>query len=176
MGEERSRMEKEERAKLGADAWKTRMKAVMEGASSGEVAEGQCIRGCGREVQPGMTPQGRPFKTCCRGCAMGFGHDLTCGKVDASKLGAGMCTNGCGRKVNEGTHPSGRPYTTCCRSCAKGFHDVWCGNSAAMTNLAPGMCKMGCGRAVAEGTGGRKFDTCCRGCATGKGHSKGCKG
>jgi hypothetical protein len=179
MDEERKRMEMEEKAKLGADAWKERMKAVMDAASGdpADVPEGQCFKGCGRPVQGGTTPSGKPYKTCCRGCAMGFGHDLTCGKLDVSKLAAGLCSNGCGLPVNKGTHPSGKPFTTCCRGCAKGQHDRWCGGSpdTNMSNMAPGLCKMGCGRKVAEG-GGRKFDTCCRGCATGKEHSKNCKG
>jgi hypothetical protein len=177
MDEERSRMEREEKQKLGQDAWKERMKALMQKVPDVEVPEGMCCKGCGREVAPGTQPgTGKPWRTCCRGCAMGFGHDLQCGKIDSSKLGPGLCSNGCGRQVNPGRHPSGKPYSTCCKGCLSGTHDPWCGKSD--TNAGPpavGMCKMGCGRPVAVGTGGRKFDTCCRGCATGKEHSKTCK-
>eukprot|EP00931_Biecheleriopsis_adriatica_P103967 TRINITY_DN78736_c0_g1_i1.p1 TRINITY_DN78736_c0_g1~~TRINITY_DN78736_c0_g1_i1.p1 ORF type:complete len:1016 (-),score=228.78 TRINITY_DN78736_c0_g1_i1:65-3112(-) len=150
------------------------------------VSGGFCSQGCGRPVAPGRTRKGNPFTTCCKGCAMGFGHDLTCG---AATHGEGMCRHGCGRPVNPGTTISGRPYDTCCRGCVTGTHDFTCGQLTNMTNdfsnnvcspcspaVEPGMCRMGCGRKAAVGAGGRKFDTCCRGCALGYGHSKVCKG
>eukprot|EP00927_Polykrikos_kofoidii_P062891 TRINITY_DN57695_c0_g1_i1.p1 TRINITY_DN57695_c0_g1~~TRINITY_DN57695_c0_g1_i1.p1 ORF type:complete len:663 (+),score=122.06 TRINITY_DN57695_c0_g1_i1:91-2079(+) len=173
MDQERARMEKEEKAKLGAEAWKERLKGLMEKGvpDAKNVPEGHCRKGCGRLVAPGKTQKGRPFTTCCRGCVMGFGHDLHCGNVDANKLGPGLCSNGCGRKVNPGTTAAGRKYDTCCRGCKRGEHDINCGNEA----LVAGMCRMGCGRKVAVSTDGkRKFDTCCRGCASGLGHSKTC--
>eukprot|EP00971_Amphidinium_carterae_P200554 3979741-Amphidinium_carterae.1 len=43
-------------------------------------------RGCGRKVAPGVTAKGKPYKTCCRGCVMGFGHDLHCGNIDPSMV------------------------------------------------------------------------------------------
>lgn len=174
MDEERKRMEKEEMHKMGADAWKKKLQDVMAKVPDAkDVPEGHCCKGCGREVAPGVTGTGKPFKTCCRGCAMGFGHDLTCGNISAAAVGPGMCTNGCGKKVNPGKHPSGRSFTTCCRGCAKGTHDRFCGVEITDTNIVPGQCKMGCGRKVAESKG-KKFDTCCRGCAVGKDHSLGC--
>jgi len=175
MDEERGRMEAEEKHKLGADAWKSRLQDIMSKVPDAkDVPEGFCRKGCCRKVAPGSTGAGRAFTTCCRGCAMGFGHDLNCGNIDAEKMGPGMCTNGCGLKVNPGKHPSGRSFTTCCRSCAKGYHDAMCGKELNASNMGAGLCKMGCGRAVAVGAGGRKFDTCCRGCGTGKEHSAGC--
>lgn len=177
MDEERKRMEKEEKHKLGADAWKQKMKDIeAKVPDAKDVPEGYCCKGCGRPVAPGTTAGGKPFKTCCRGCAMGFGHDINCGNIDPSAVGPGMCANGCGRKVNEGKHVSGRQYTTCCRGCARGKHDPWCGKAGEteLTNIQPGMCKMNCGRKVAESKGGRKFDTCCRGCAKGKAHTADC--
>ena len=39
------------------------------------------LQGCGRQVAPGTTKRGKPFDTCCRGCVMGFGHDMTCGHL-----------------------------------------------------------------------------------------------
>merc|ERR1712007_221007 len=97
-------MEKEEKPKLGADAWKQRLKKLEEGdelaKDAKDVPKGFCRKGCGRKVAPGTTAKGNPFRTCCRGCVMGFGHDLHCGNIDPAKVGPGMCKNGCGRKIN----------------------------------------------------------------------------
>jgi len=176
MDEERARMAAEEKQKLGAEAWKERLAALTSKVPDVKgVPEGYCRKGCGRPIAPGVTSAGKTWKTCCRGCAMGFGHDLQCGHKDPSTLGPGMCNNGCGRKVNPGTHLSGRPYTTCCRSCTRdGTHDAWCGQAEINVEIKPGMCRMGCGRKVAAAKDGRKFDTCCRGCACGRGHSATC--
>jgi len=176
MDAERQRMASEEKKRLGADAWKERVAALMSKVPDAkDVPEGYCRKGCGRQVAPGTTSAGKKWTTCCRGCAMGFGHDLNCGNVDPALLAPGMCANGCGRKVNPGKHLSGRAFSTCCRGCATGTHDHWCGNPDA-TNIViePGMCRMGCGRKVAAAKDGRKFDTCCRGCACGKAHSDNC--
>eukprot|EP00933_Yihiella_yeosuensis_P034602 TRINITY_DN28082_c0_g1_i1.p1 TRINITY_DN28082_c0_g1~~TRINITY_DN28082_c0_g1_i1.p1 ORF type:complete len:618 (-),score=133.68 TRINITY_DN28082_c0_g1_i1:115-1968(-) len=177
MDEEQDRMRKEEISKLGADAWQERLKRLQESEEAGEieVQEGYCKQGCGRPVAPGLTSNGRPFKTCCRGCILGFGHDLRCGQIDASKVGEGLCKYGCGREVSKGTDSKGRKRDTCCRGCALGFdHDPNCGKEA------DGRCKWGCGRPVAEGTtrSGRGYDTCCRECGASKGggkHSPNCK-
>eukprot|EP00439_Symbiodinium_sp_Y106_P082774 s138_g22.t1 len=48
-----------------------------------------CKIGCGRQVAPGVTRHGKPFDTCCRGCALGAGHDDLCGKIHPSKEGTG---------------------------------------------------------------------------------------
>merc|ERR1719311_160580 len=37
-----------------------------------------CKVACGRKAAPGKTRRGKPFDTCCKGCIMGFGHDLEC--------------------------------------------------------------------------------------------------
>eukprot|EP00435_Cladocopium_sp_Y103_P064341 s255_g26.t1 len=167
---ERERMQKEERAKLGAGAWEERLAALMEKGIP------DAPGGCGRPVAPGTTKRGKAFDTCCRGCVMGFGHDMTCGNIDPALLGPGKCKHGCGRPVNPGRHPSGRSYDTCCRGCSSGHHDATCGEAEDVSEEAvkPGLCKMRCGRAVAKAKDGRRFDTCCRGCATGTGHSKTC--
>lgn len=48
-------------------------------------------QGCGRQVAPGTTKRGKPFDTCCRGCVMGFGHDMTCGHLaGTSPLNGGV--------------------------------------------------------------------------------------
>jgi len=166
MDEERKRMEKEDQAKLGEAAWKEKLKRVMDvGVPDVQgVPEGFCQKGCGRKVQPGRTINGNPFKTCCRGCALGFGHDLACGNVDPKLCQPGMCLNGCGRMVNPGRTRAGRPFMTCCRSCASGSHDASCGSAPTVS-----LCKFGCGRRVAEPSGGRRFDTCCAKCAKTKG-------
>lgn len=178
MDEERKRMEDEEQAKLGEGAWKEKLKAIMEkGAPDVRgVPKGFCRKGCGRKVQPGQTARGNPFTTCCRGCALGFGHDLTCNNVDPELVKPGMCLNGCGRPVNKGKTPAGRPFTTCCRGCSRGQHDPICGQES---NVSPNMCKMACGRKVAPSVpGGRRFDTCCAQCAKtgGKEHDGKCAG
>jgi len=178
MDEERKRMEKEEKSKLGEGAWKERLQAIMDKVPDAkDVPPGYCRKGCGRPVHPGERSGGKKWTTCCRGCAMGFGHDMNCGNIDPKLVGPGMCMNGCGREVNPGTTDTGRKFLTCCRSCNKGFHDKWCGaKEEDVSNIEVGMCKMGCGRKVAESKDGkRKFDTCCRGCATGKEHTKWCK-
>jgi len=176
MDQEQKRMQGEEMQKLGEEAWKERMARLMEDpVHAADIPEGFCRKGCGRKVRPGKTPKGNPYSTCCRGCALGFGHSLNCGNVDPAKLEPGMCKNGCGRTVHTGTNPSGRPFDTCCRGCGTtGKHDANCGMEV-LTN-EEGKCQMGCGRPVAVGTGGRTFTTCCRGCAcqTGK-HSATCR-
>lgn len=37
-----------------------------------------CQKGCGYKVAPGADRWGRPYDTCCRGCAMNAGHDIHC--------------------------------------------------------------------------------------------------
>mmetsp|Transcript_43844 Transcript_43844/g.103674 ORF Transcript_43844/g.103674 Transcript_43844/m.103674 type:complete len:722 (+) Transcript_43844:65-2230(+) len=197
MDEEQERMKREEKQKLGEDAWKERLQAIMEKGvpDAKDVPEGFCRTGCGRQVAPGLTAKGKPFKTCCRGCVMGFGHDLHCGNIDPSMVGPGKCRNGCGRPVNPGLTPAGRKFDTCCRDCIRGFHSATCGQTAAVCPTVPAvagggddepgrltsapsasrMCKKGCGRPVAPPQGARKFDTCCRGCGLGKGHDATCK-
>jgi len=178
MDEERKRMAEEEKALLGEDAWKEKLKMIMEkGAPDVKgVPVGFCRKGCCRKVQPGATGRGNPFTTCCRGCALGFGHDMTCNNIDPELVKPGMCLNGCGRPVNHESTPAGRPFTTCCRGCARGTHDPSCGQDAA--NFVPGTCKMGCGHRVAEAAGGRKFNTCCPKCpkTEGKEHNANCLG
>ncbi|CAK8987373.1 Calcium-dependent protein kinase 3 (Calcium-dependent protein kinase isoform CDPK6) (AtCDPK6), partial [Durusdinium trenchii] len=162
--EERRRMEREERAKLGATAWEERLQALMEKGTPDipGIPPGFCKQGCGRKVAPGTTKSGKPFVTCCRGCVMGFGHDMHCGNIDPEKLGPEKCKYGCGRPVNPGRHPSGRPYDTCCRDCSSGSHDPMCGKEVDSKDepVKPGFCKMRCGRRVAETKDGRSFDTC----------------
>eukprot|EP00913_Durusdinium_trenchii_P023540 g22117.t1 len=149
--EERRRMEREERAKLGATAWEERLQALMEKGTPDipGIPPGFCKQDTEfLEVAPGTTKSGKPFVTCCRGCVMGFGHDMHCGNIDPEKLGPGKCKYGCGRPVNPGRHPSGRPYDTCCRDCSSGSHDPMCGKEVDSKDepVKPGFCKMRCGR------------------------------
>ncbi|CAJ1356328.1 unnamed protein product [Effrenium voratum] len=86
-----------------------------------------CRIGCKRQVAPGVTRHGKPFDTCCRGCALGRKeHDVLCGKIDPTKVGPGKCKMGCslaaarGRaRGNEaktqGRDSSGLALDTCCR-------------------------------------------------------------
>lgn len=37
-----------------------------------------CVRGCGRAPAAGLDRHGKPFVTCCRGCAFGQSHDAAC--------------------------------------------------------------------------------------------------
>lgn len=173
MDKEQERMKKEDQHKLGGAEWKDRL-SKLDDTGDSEVPDGFCKQGCGRPVAPGVTRSGKPYKTCCRGCVMGFGHDANCGKIDASKVGVGLCKMGCGRKVAQGADSAGRSLQTCCRGCATGGdHDATCGKAPAK----PGMCRMGCGKKVApKTTGGRAFDTCCRGCAKGEACSQECQG
>jgi len=176
MDEEQDRMKREEQHKLGGAAWKERLAGLQETGGDEEVEEGFCKVGCGRPVAPGVTSSGRPFTTCCRGCVMGFGHDLRCGTIDPSKVGPGLCKHGCGRNIAAGSDSKGRPYSTCCRACANGMavHDPACGIDPE--EIDDGECKMNCGRKVAPGKtrSGRTFDTCCRNCARGRGHNSNC--
>merc|ERR1711879_337398 len=109
--------------------WKAKIQAIMDkGPEAGRVPPTFCRIGCGRKVAPGLTNNGNPYSTCCRGCVMGFGHDLRCGTIDESKVGKGLCKNGCGRKVAKGLDAKGRQLDTCCRGCAlEGPHDATCG-------------------------------------------------
>ncbi|CAE7543815.1 MLC1 [Symbiodinium natans] len=184
MDEEQERMRKEKIGELGGAAWQKRLQQLQEDGGELEVPEGYCRVGCGRQVAPGVTRAGRPFTTCCRGCIMGFGHDLRCGNIDASKVGPGKCKNGCGLNVAPGCDSKGRPLTTCCKGCALGMaHDRFCQKAAPSGSSRgykpePGMCKIGCGRKVAPGTtrSGNPYDTCCRDCSTSGGatHSSSC--
>jgi len=171
MDEERLRMTREEMTKLGEAAWKEKLRRVMDQRTPdiAGVPHGFCTKGCGRQVHPGVTTSGRPFRTCCRGCALGFGHDLLCGSVDPESVREGLCVNGCGRPVRQGAYAGGKRFVTCCRGCALGSHDASCGKSAPM-------CKFDCGRQVALPSGGRRFDTCCPKCArtSGAEHSESC--
>lgn len=138
MDQEQRRMREEDMHKLGGDAWLERLRLLQEtdGGGDAEVPEGYCKQGCGRPVAPGVTRSGRAYTTCCRGCVMGFGHDIRCGLIDASKVGAGLCKNGCGRPVAPGTDSKGRALTTCCRGCALGLdHDARCGASGSSPSL-----------------------------------------
>lgn len=179
MDDMKEAMAKEGKSGLGvtADEMKARLSKMQSSTDvedDGECPVGMCIKCRSRPVAPGVTKNGKPFKTCCKGCVMGFGHDITCGKVDASKLGPGLCKMGCGRGVAKGA--GGKSFDTCCRLCAKGYgmHDVSCGVDT--TGVGPGYCQKACGRKVAPGTtkSGKAFTTCCRGCAMGKGHSPDC--
>eukprot|EP00927_Polykrikos_kofoidii_P065838 TRINITY_DN61554_c0_g1_i1.p1 TRINITY_DN61554_c0_g1~~TRINITY_DN61554_c0_g1_i1.p1 ORF type:complete len:614 (+),score=88.70 TRINITY_DN61554_c0_g1_i1:24-1844(+) len=173
MEEERSRMISEKMHKLSVDAWKDRLDA-LEG-KVGAAPEGFCKMACGRRICPGTTRSGRQFTTCCRGCVLGFGHDLLCGKVDASKLGLGLCKFGCGLPVARGRDAKGRTFESCCRGCATGGdHDKTCQQSVP---VGAGLCKVGCGRRVHPGKtkGGKEFDTCCKGCISGAGHDATCR-
>lgn len=106
--------------------WKAKLKSLSESRSEGgaRVPEGYCIQGCGRKVAEGTARSGKPFKTCCRGCAMGFGHDLRCGL----ELGVRIpCKMGCGCLAASGVSKRGRPLDTCCRGCVRSEgHDARC--------------------------------------------------
>lgn len=181
MDEEQARMRNESMHKLGGGEWKERLARLEDSKNAPEidVPEGFCDRGCGRRCAPGFTPSGNPFKTCCRGCVVGFGgHDRICGQVDSNKVGVGLCNNGCGRPIAPGLDAKGRSFTTCCRGCALGQeHDALCGKEP----VPEGMCRMGCGRKVAPGTyktagstTGRPFTTCCQLCPKNSTHTKDC--
>jgi len=195
MDEEQKRMQAEDMHKLGGDAWKERLAAADDGEGDADVPEGTCKKkGCGRACAPGLTRAGKPYVTCCRGCIIGFGHDVMCGAIDASKVGPGLCKNGCGNRIAPGADSKGRALTTCCRGCALnlGTHDSYCnkddgtgsfsiplasrrsGASAAGDAKVP--CKQGCGRSGTPGftRSGKPFDTCCRGCVTGGAHDDTC--
>lgn len=176
MDEERTRMQKEEREHFGAEAWLQKLEVLMAKSAvpdaAGGVPPGKCKKGCGRDIAPGLTKSGKPYDTCCRGCVMGFGHDMRCGNKALSA--PGMCINGCGKPAADDFMISGRAYTTCCRSCKRGTHDNCCGQPASNSNIEPGLCRMGCSKPVAKAKDGKKYDTCCRGCVRGLAHSAEC--
>ncbi|CAJ1444226.1 unnamed protein product, partial [Effrenium voratum] len=128
MEEEKARreaMEAEDASDEKMIAWKAKLKAMAERPSEDvKVPEGFCVKGCGKPVADGLTKNGNPYKTCCRGCALGFGHDLRCGLKDGERP---PCKMGCGMLAAPGKTSRGRPLDTCCRGCAKGGeHDVRC--------------------------------------------------
>jgi len=52
-----------------------------------------CKKGCGRPAAIGFTNGGNPFDTCCRGCALGGGHEVTCGHCasdSTTRIGCSM--------------------------------------------------------------------------------------
>ncbi|CAK9074259.1 unnamed protein product [Durusdinium trenchii] len=129
MEEEKERREKLEAEDKASDdkinAWRAKLKAMAEGPNDDvTVPAGFCKKGCGKPVAPGLTKNGNPYKTCCRGCALGFGHDLRCGLKAGERP---PCKMNCGMLAAPGTTSKGRPLDTCCRGCAKGGdHDARC--------------------------------------------------
>jgi len=113
--------------------WKKKLKAMCEAPKDdskiARIPEGFCIKGCGKPVAEGTTRHGNPYKTCCKGCALGFGHDLRCGLKDGARP---PCKMHCGMLAAPGKTGRGRPLDTCCRGCAKGGdHDARCSQDAA---------------------------------------------
>lgn len=202
VSDEKERRQKERMKRSSTVAWKDHLERIAEKNvpdAPAPVAHGLCVKGCSRPVRPGVGKNGKPFTTCCRGCAMGFGHDMSCGEsakgaagdtADGTgarvsgkgeqplrrtpSIGPGFCKHGCGRPVNPGTTAAGRQYDTCCRGCARGHHDAWCGQTTGHTIIKSGMCRMGCNRLVGVYKSGRKADICCKGCSLGEPHSDWC--
>jgi len=82
-----------------------------------------CKKGCGRPAAFGRNQYGKPFTTCCRGCATGQDHDDSCGTMPVVE--AGKCKFGCGYDVARSK--GGRTFDTCCRGCAMGQgHSAGC--------------------------------------------------
>jgi hypothetical protein len=156
MDEERDRMKKEDMHRFGEAAFKDKLLSVEGGGKDADarkdtdagkdadagrdadvIPEGYCKKGCGLKVAPGVTGSGRPYSTCCKGCAMGFGHDLQCGRAaltGGSGYPAGTCNRGCGRSRAPGIFArTGKPYDTCCRGCStgSGTHDPDCDKRAS---------------------------------------------
>eukprot|EP00927_Polykrikos_kofoidii_P062741 TRINITY_DN57544_c0_g1_i1.p1 TRINITY_DN57544_c0_g1~~TRINITY_DN57544_c0_g1_i1.p1 ORF type:complete len:663 (+),score=129.61 TRINITY_DN57544_c0_g1_i1:71-2059(+) len=108
-------------------AWRENLKAmgnVPRDEEEVRIPEGYCARGCGKPVAPGTTRSGHPFSTCCRGCAMGFGHDVRCNRQDDERI---PCKQMCGMFAAPGKSRRGNPFDTCCRGCVKGLgHDARC--------------------------------------------------
>ena len=51
--------------------------AMAEGPSEGiKVPAGFCVKGCGKPVAPGLTKNGNPYKTCCRGNSIRYSNDF----------------------------------------------------------------------------------------------------
>eukprot|EP00439_Symbiodinium_sp_Y106_P086448 s62_g33.t1 len=137
----REKLEAEEASDDKIAAWKAKLKAMAEGPSEGvKVPAGLCVRGCGKPVAPGVTKHGNPYKTCCRGCALGFGHDLRCGLKDGERP---PCKMGCGMLAAPGKTAKGRPLDTCCRKCAKAEdgetdrHDARCKQDPVPLHCTP---------------------------------------
>jgi hypothetical protein len=134
--------EKTNRESMGTDftspekvqEWKKKLSDLMHAPAAAEVKAGTCVKGCGRPVAPGVYQRtGQPFRTCCRGCALGFGHDLRCGVRPDER---GPCEKGCGFLAAPGKQRNGRPFKTCCRSCAKGIgHDPDCTRDPALFEI-----------------------------------------
>jgi len=129
MDEEKERREALERDHQADDKvaeWKAKLKDMCERhlSTESDVEEGFCVKGCGRRVAVGTTRSGRPFQTCCKGCALGFGHSLTCGLAAGERP---PCKQGCGMLAAPGLSRRGQPLDTCCRGCARRMdHDARC--------------------------------------------------
>jgi len=52
-------------------------------------AADMCVKGCGRLIAPGQQRNGKPWTTCCRGCATGQDHSPECRAVLAPPAGLG---------------------------------------------------------------------------------------
>jgi len=75
---ERLRMENQLRRK-DSIGWQERLSRLDHIPSFPPVAADMCQLGCGRHARPGSTSEGSTWTTCCKGCVMGFGHDISCG-------------------------------------------------------------------------------------------------
>eukprot|EP00913_Durusdinium_trenchii_P013300 g12483.t1 len=169
MEEEKERREKLEAEDKASDdkinAWRAKLKAMAEGPNDDvTVPAGFCKKGCGKPVAPGLTKNGNPYKTCCRGCALGFGHDLRCGLKAGERP---PCKMNCGMLAAPGTTSKGRPLDTCCRPsrfltrqrpqtvyedlCPSGFY---CAEATTFVNRYKFRCPIGF--YCPEGTGARK--------------------
>jgi len=113
-------------------------------------------------VAPGVDKRGQPFRTCCKGCALGKPHSRGCpgaSPSDSHATGVGKAPND---KVVVTVDPVLLPVET---------------ETPNRARSQPRLCRMGCGKPVTPGRTmrGKRFDTCCRVCAQGEGrHSHTC--
>jgi len=136
------------------------------GAGDGPKATGEvaglrlCTKGCGHPVALGVDRRGQPFRTCCKGCALGKPHSVGC-------PGASPCDS---RASGAAQAPSDKVVVTVDPMLLPVGPD-------ASAHPPRRLCRMNCGKPVRPGRNmsGKRYDTCCRPCARGDGcHSPDC--
>ena len=93
-------------------------RAARAGAGAGAVAGPPlCNKECGRVRAMGRQANGKFWKTCCKACGTGHGHNGSCA---GGAAGPPLCNKGCGRVCATGKQANGKFWKTCCKACGTG--------------------------------------------------------
>ena len=71
-----------------------------------------CGKGCGRNVAPGTQKNGRPWKTCCKGCGLGQNHSSSCHPASSPHASPAPSSNPNPSSSSSSSNASQNPPTT----------------------------------------------------------------